>query len=66
MAEKLIRVAAQREMVTTEKLSIPENYSENDEQSESISLATQEDDFPITAVVKEKENNNINEINNKV
>ena len=28
MAEKLIRVAAQRTMVTTEKLSIPDNYSE--------------------------------------
>lgn len=47
-------------------VGIPENYSENDEHSECISLTTQEDDFPITAVIKEKENNNINEINNKV
>ena len=45
-------------------VGIPENDSENDEQSENVSLTTQEDDFPITAVIKE--NNNINEINNKV
>ena len=47
-------------------VGIPENHSISDEHSENVSIATHEEPFPITAVIKDQKDNIIDKYNKDI
>ena len=50
----------------TQLVGIPENHSETDDHSENVSVTTQEDQYPITAVIKDNKGNIIDKYNKDI
>ena len=47
-------------------VGIPENHSESDDHSENVSVTTQDEQYPITAVIKDNKGNIIDKYNKEI